>query len=479
MAKIRPLFGDRAGTPTSASRGLFAIAQQDSLREPVYGDSAAAAKYFQQVYNYTTFNFKGESTAIQSNTRNRSRFERKRQRGPAGSAGPFAMEVPREGMGVIIAQLMGTSKPEQVVATPVISAAGADNYLNAADITSETALGAITDPTTTTGPVRLRVTLSGSTAPAAGTATVTITGTDFEDNPISETVSFNLSALAAQYTTQFFKTLNTPTIGTATAGSLTITASDRTADHKKTTKFVQDSEGPQFSTFYIERGNVPQVIPGAYFDSMSATIQREGTIEANLQMRGNIPYVRRNIAGVGPDETTDITPRTDLSGFAPFPDDSAVGWQAGVFVDIDGTPTRIGAYNGTMTFDNQPNWSPVLSGRRDNVRLIEGTIDTNFSGSLSYNLEDEGLETDFLNNTTFDNIELRIVSTTIGGFPYVLSMKGAQGQIRSFPDPDVGAEEELQVPVELGFLPSTSTANDAMVITLEELSTYTYKDYTA
>lgn len=287
----------------------------------------------------------------------------------------------------------------------------------------------------TTNPVKLSATLSGSPTLAAGSifGTVKITGTDHGGEVLESVLSWTSSTLTqtTKETEYYFASVTSVVAAGFSQGTVAVTGQDEAVE---ITFRSNDDVIRRLLQFEIAKGIVPNMYWDCVINELTIDIpDRETALRAAITFLGGRVALRQNIAG-----TTGAGARkTELPSTVPFAStDFIPSW--GASVQIDGVDFAI--TNASLAISQNLADSGVISKQRytptNPVRSKRSVV---LSGEILYSPEID-ISSIFLNNQTVPNVRIVLNNSVYGGFPVAPRIELPTGYFEGFGDPATGED---------------------------------------
>ena len=257
-------------------------------------------------------------------------------------------------------------------------------------------------------------------------ATVTIFGTDLNDNNIAERLSFKGSGVPRPQTTKrFFKTVTHGLASDWKSGStVNITAQDSAVE---ITYRPQDSGLIAFLTAAVNKGTIPYIYRSLIANGFNIAVDRNDVLKVVMAMMGRKGLPRQNFTEKG----TNAAPH-DLSAIKTAEALIYAGYQVkttveGVtvpFIDQTLSIAQNLAYSGIQAGTPFEEMRPYRSAKRD--VMIDGTIQM----TKENNLVDA-----FTENDTFEDVRWTAKHNDLGSFGWELECVIETAQLGTDADP--------------------------------------------
>lgn len=304
-------------------------------------------------------------------------------------------------------------------------------------LTAVTVLGSLSFPP---NPTRAKIEFGNSVrVTGGGLGIVEITGTcqDGEGGVITVTEPFEVMTNGSSKPSDIMSDVYWIEItGVRTSGFSGVDDSNRTigisvTDKAKVVTFVpNDSALVRFWLMEIVKGVVPNIYSGVIPTGMSFEISRDSAIIFNTSFTGRRDRQYRDLNNR---EDTNAV-KTAINGasneLAVASTEIMTGWQCEIVLNGQRAAFTDG------TFNYQPNLTPTgaVSGKRwEEVKPVRATRNVNAELTAIYAPENNFAKV-FKNNITIRNIEINLVHSPFGGFPWRVSFIIPQGHITSLPD---------------------------------------------
>ena len=429
------------------------------------GDITDIADFHQRTYNFTSAEIAGNAPGIQIPIIGDTPDEFPYQQGPLNIQNGFTMPAYTQHLGPLFRQLMNDNRALDPTHTTLGAGIGAREAANGSmaatlALTANTAIegsppSGLSNPDATLAPIRVQFTPSASSA-----AKVTLTGTDYHNNTISETVDFNNSA-DAKVTTYFFKTFTR--IISDTDVTVAVAGSDTESDRRYVSIFANNDENQLLPGMdvYSRKGNVPNMYREVNVDGLSFNFSYEGSVEYTWACIGKRPQT--NLAPDGSSTQPTLPTRILREAFT--------GWQCGIFYRNVGlsAEARLEGIDASFNLANNMGYVPTLTGIRTPGQVFRNRQNVTIEGTMTYRAEDSDLIQDVLNNEFLEDTRLELVNATTGGFPKTTRYEFGRLQFTNLPDAPVGDEGYIRRPMSLMAVPSEDGTTPALRIVTHEL----------
>lgn len=443
-------FADRAALGTTGDRGI--------------------SNFFDRKYLVTSSDLMANAPGIEIPIIGDDAYEFPRQQGPLDIINGFTTPGYTENLEPLYRQLMNDNRELDVTRTATQATSDQLGYrravLSPTAIHAAAALVANTEfPSTSSGftqipevqaPVRIALTPS-----ATSTAKVTVVGTDYHNNRISEVIELNGTGAVAGL--KWFKTV---TGLTSDAGvTVAIGGTFNTGDYAYVSEFVNNDEAKLLfgMDVYIQKGRVPNTYREVYLNSLSFSISREGSVDYTWGCIGRRPVSHRFVDG------TSTTPQSGTSTTRILRE-AFTGWQAGIFFGPSASRQRLAALEANVNITNNYEFSPVMSGIRTPGAAFRRRMNFTFSGTMQYKAADSDLINDVLGNEFLENASLDMVNATTGGFPRLCRYEFGRLQFTNVPDGTLDDEGEITRNMDMIALPSADGSKPAVKIITHTLT---------
>lgn len=456
------LSGIDTGTPEYGIGSFMQFA--DRASQGTAADSDAMSDYLPHKYLVVSADIMANAPGIEIPIISDTPYEFPRQQGPLDIINGFVTPAYTERLDPLYRQLMNDRRAlnpttNALDATQIgyrQAAVGADAILDGGALT--TTVGdlpsGINQPDATNTPIRLRLVPA-----AASTAVVTIVGTDYNDNRITDQVTFD--STTPQITNKYFNSI-TSIYASAAVASVDIGGSDDATHRRYISTFRNNDDATLLhgTDIYIQKGRVPNTYREVFFNGLSFSISREGSVDYAWSCIG-----RRPVSHTAPDGTT-ATPTST----APVVEKEAfTGWQAGIFyTPPGGNATRLAGVEANITISNNLEFSPVLSGRRTPGLAFRRRLNFAFEGTMQYKSNDSNLINDVLGNEFLEDAYLELVNAGAGGFPKLVRYSFGRLQFINVPGGTLEDEGEIRRNMSMIALPKGTTP--AVTITTHTLN---------
>ena len=188
---------------------------------------------------------------------------------------------------------------------------------------------------------------------------------------------------------------------------------------------------------------------------VSIVINQESVMQYNCVFVFRDSVHQMNFGG----DMGELARSTDASALEFPVDDFFIGYQASVWID----GVRLAITEGTLTINQQYSPSGVISGEQTDEALPSGgTRLTGFTGTVKYATQND-FNKSFRSNVKFNNIEVRFFNKLEGGFPSLLRLRGARGELNANPVPTYTGAGDILQNIELNLLPSKIGSSDDIV----------------
>ena len=309
----------------------------------------------------------------------------------------------------------------------------------------------------TTNPVQLKIALTSAALAATTLAgTITIVGTDHDDEVLTEIVSiFNIpSALAATQTTDYFyKTVTSVTPSGFTGGNYSITARDTAAE---ITLRPYDDDTLRLIDAEYTKGLMPNIYERLILQSASLAIpDRNTALQFVCGFLGQQAKLRQNLGG-----TKGKTARRSLlpSGVTTGSTDIITSWQCAL--SIGGVDFPIS--DATLTIERGMEYSNVISRVRYQRIRPSATAKRSvmIAGNIVYAPEID-ITSLYRNNITIPDVVIHLIGQTYGGFPVEHRIEMDTCQFEGLGDPSTSGTELITQPFSLrSFYDATGRPSD-------------------
>ena len=432
------------------------------------GDIDSISSFHQMLYNFSTAEMAGNAPGIEVPIIGDTPDDFPRQQGPLDIINGFSLPSYTQHNGPLFRQLMNDNR--QLDPTNATQGATEIGYREAANGPLATGLSlddatpltgspptGLSNPDANLAPIRVQFTPS-----ASSTAKVTLTGTDYHDNPISEIIDFNGSA-DAKVTNYFFKTFTG--ISTDTDVTVNVAGSDTETDRRYISEFRNNTVNRLLYGIdvYFRKGTVPNMYREVHLNALSFSFSREGSVEYAWDCVGKRPQTN-----LGPDGTATAP---SVAGVARILREAFTGWQCGIFYTNLSTSARerLPGIDATFNLANNIEFVPTLTGLRTPGEAYRNRQNVTIEGTMTYRSTDDYLITDVLNNEFLEGTSLELVNATTGGFPKLTRYEFGRLQFVNLPDAPVSEEGYIRRPMSLMAVPSADGTTPAVTITTHEL----------
>jgi len=316
-----------------------------------------------------------------------------------------------------------------------------------------------TQPTATTpasDPGKLIVTLG-----AADSGTITITGTDQQDNVISEVLTFVAEA-GPKTTTKYFKTVATGGIvyaGITVGVALTMLIK---SDMNVYTHVIGLGDALLNGvTIEAVKNGIPSVYIGALLNSMTLDIGDVlGLTWSFLAKRG---WNRYKVPAAGTTPTSSNTP-TSVAAFSPVGDEVLPAWGLSLTLDAVEVPIASGSFN----FSNNLGFPTRYRNLRTSPKPTrQGPRDLSLTVGIDYDTTNADFDAKMLTSQKVAAI-LYAYRKPYASAEYMLKISLPRCEVRAFPDPSVTDFPEVIQELQLRPIRTAgAVASDECEITLQ------------
>lgn len=284
---------------------------------------------------------------------------------------------------------------------------------------------------------------------------IRIEGTGNNDEELGETLYYypddidKEGNVTAKMTDNYYKEITDATPSGWAGGVFDITAQDKAV---RIYIEAQDQEPAVFLHGEVSRGIIPAVIDDMLIRQLVMNLSPEEIVRFAIQTIYRLELEQQNLAG----EKGESARKTDISALESPSEDFFIGFQGLLIIDGVKAPAK----NVTLTVDQQ--WQHVggLSGEQTDESLpIAVTRLVGLTGDFVYATQNN-INSDFINNRKFKNLEVRLFNKLDGGFPAMIRVIMAKGQLNANPVPTYSSPEELTQPFEINILPTQVGASD-------------------
>jgi len=381
--------------------------------------------------------------------------------------GDLGFDAHAENMGIWLLQaMMGSATPTKWNATPV-------SVLTAATWAASGAKDSLdTQPSATTpacNPCKLIIAFDTNVpAPQVYTGTVVITGTDQNDLPLTETVTF--TAEATKTTAFYFKTVDatgitinmTPVNATDT---ITITGEKNTYSHV----IILGDDILEGMTMEILKGTIPSVAVGMLINNFRFDIG--DIIGLTFSMMGKRLWNRYKLGTADANPVTSTT-GTSTSGFNRPSTDVFPAW--GIRLLIDGGATAVGVASGSLSINNNLRFPVRYRGARTEPKPIRGdNREILFTPSIDYDTVNSDFDAKSMANGSVA-LQMVCACSPYGGAEYLMTFTLPRAQLQDFPDPEVSDYGEVlqELPFRVIRSAGASTSDELTVTIQNTKATY-------
>ena len=442
------MFGDRTGAGSA-------------------NDLDALNEFNQARYNFQTGELAGNAPGIEIPIVGNTVDEFPTQQGPLDIINGFTLPAYIQMMGPVYRKLLNDERALTLGQTTASSLTSPESGVRG---NAHPAIGtgiAISTTPVTSGfsppggdePIRLGITPS---AAVSGNPTLTIVGTDYHDDPITDTVT--LSGTDQVVTQLFFKTVTSIASSADASQTLTVAGSATATDRRYISVFRENTGSRLLygSDIYFQKGLVPNMYREVWLDTFSMNISRDGAAALTFGCVGKRPQTNQDWAGNRSFDNTRSFTGADFVERLAF-----TGWQAGIFY---GNPAqRLAGIDATLTIGNNIGFVPTLTGRRPPGSSFRARRNVTLEGTMEYRAEDQNLIAEVLGNDFLEDTYLELVNAASGGFPYRLRFTFGRLQFTNLPDAPVADEGFISRPMSMRALPSADGTTPAVSIRTEEL----------
>jgi len=516
------VYTERPGSASQEGFGSWlAFGEQSDYNTPLTGWH----QLWQKKYEFISSGIRYDSTPIVPGRVRASRSPIPNIRGRAMVAGALSFQSHIRDMLPIWKEATMTTKAQakdtsgdtagtKTVAADALYAAatvGAEESDTSRRIVPTNAQGFI-QPDASTGvkdgncPARITITFANSPVAKKGSdVLVGIFGTDQNDQPISEVLTFNTTDGWAQTTTKFFKKIGVhPFIGqageAAGTGNLanfrrqgsseiafshagiqihnlnpdTATVKVDTANSTVISRFDLRNPILNGNTFFVQKGNIPNSYIGCIFNS--TTFQFGETCQIDVDVIGRnglarVPIDRQNLYGMESGRVNLAGP-ADAGGsdstawnFAAIEEDVNPGWEGGILLKEHGDSTFhvIPCTDISFVINNNLSHPERYWFNRYHVKPTATEVrEVMANATVDYKTA-QGLDYQFLENL---NMEAKIIaySKPAEGRQYKTEITCPRVQLNSAVDPEVSDNGPITQSFDLKCVPTTATAGDEATI---------------
>jgi len=296
---------------------------------------------------------------------------------------------------------------------------------------------------------------------AADSGTLVISGTNWGDQAISETLTFAAEA-GPKTTTAYFKTVN--------AGGLVGAAIDDQTllimcDRNIYTHTIQVKDALLYGlTIEAVMGGLPSVFIGTMLSSGSLAVSDLVTLSINAIAQR--VYDRYKYAASATPTVSD-TP-TDVSGYTAISDLVYPAWSIEVDFDSSGTPTPVGGM--TFNFNNNLGYPTRLSGIRTNPQPVRtANRDISIVVPVDYASDAQQWVHKFLN---LDDVIVTLTMSTVesSGALRTTTINMPRTSISAFPSPEASDYSEIMSSLEFRPIRTIgAVAADELTVVVESI----------
>ena len=303
------------------------------------------------------------------------------------------------------------------------------------------------------GNFSITVEIEGDITLGAGVeaASVRVEGIDNWDREIGQTLYWDEDEKETPQTLDpYFKEVTNVISSGWAGGDFDITAQDKAV---RITIEAQDQEPVCFLHGEVARGLIPAVIDDMLISQLTLNLSPEEIARLAIQTIYRLELEQQNLSG----EKGSAARKTDASALEYPSEDFFIGFQGVLIIDGVKTPAK------SVTLTVNQNWQHVggLSGEQTDEGLpLAITRITSLTGDFVYATQNN-LNSDFINNRKFNNLELRLQNKLEGAFPAVIRILMAKGQLNANPVPTYADSGEITQSFAIDCLPSRiGTADD-------------------
>lgn len=247
--------------------------------------------------------------------------------------------------------------------------------------------------------------------------------------------------------------------------------------------FTPDNNSLELLTMEIVKGTLPDRSFGVQPNQLSFNLTRNELstftfsclgLDYQLNTAGNTAAAGSATpasAGITTPRTIPVVAEMPATGFAEIPSRGYPGWAARM---LNGAGDSIGGSQASFTYNNNFSIAGELIGTQGAARVVreENTFrEVSAQLTLPYSRENRGMAYDFIENSDNGPLTIEFRFPISGEQTRRLAFVFGNSIFEEMPEPAVGGSGEIQNPINLRLLPSSTGANDIVRVEYDVLIT--------